>query len=71
MKFLFRSPDEDLVVVGGISQQPPEGDGVGDAAQVDEEHRRDGLDMEAVIDVAAVKWNLPLDVEPQTSTNPV
>ncbi|TNN77653.1 hypothetical protein EYF80_012243 [Liparis tanakae] len=34
-----------LVVVGGVSQQTTEGDGVGDAAQVDEEHCGDGLNL--------------------------
>ncbi|TNN43015.1 hypothetical protein EYF80_046786 [Liparis tanakae] len=60
----------DLVVVGGVPQQTPEGDGVGDAAQVDEEHGRDALDVEPVVDVAAEPRNLPLDVEPQAASEP-
>ena len=53
-----------LVVVGGVSQQASEGDGVGDAAQVDEEHRRDGLDVETSVEVTAEPRRLPLDVQP-------
>ena len=42
-----------LVVIRGVPQQPSESDGVGDAAQVDEEHSGDGLDVEAVVQIAA------------------
>ena len=65
------SPYRDLVIVGSIPQQPSEGDGVGDAAQVDEEHSRDGLDMEAVVDIATIPRDLPLEVEPQSACKPV
>lgn len=61
----------DLVVVSCISEQTSKCDGIGDAAQVDEEHSRDGLDMETIIYVATVPGGLPLDVQPQTSSNPV
>lgn len=53
---------EDLVIVSGISQQSPKGDGIGDAAQVDEEHSGDGLNMEAIIDITAIPRNLPFNV---------
>lgn len=52
-----------LVVVGGVSQQASEGDGVGDAAQVDEEHGRDGLDVEALVEIAGNPGQLPLYVQ--------
>lgn len=41
-----------LVVVGRVSQQAAEGDGVGDASQVDEEHGRDGLNVETLVEIA-------------------
>lgn len=41
-----------LVVVGSVSQQAAEGDGVGDASQVDEEHGGDGLDVETFVEIA-------------------
>ena len=53
-----------LVIVGSIAQQSSKGDGVGDAAQVDEEHSRDGLDMEAIVDITTIKRHLPFDVQP-------
>lgn len=41
----------DLVVVSCISKQTSKCDGIGDAAQVDEEHGRDGLDVETLIKI--------------------
>lgn len=52
-----------LVIVRGIPQKPTEGDGVGDTAQVDEQNCRDGLDVEAVIEVTWEPGQLPLDVQ--------
>lgn len=68
---LRRSLYRDLVIVGSIPQQSSEGDGIGDAAQVDEEHSRDGLDMEAVVDITTIPRDLPLDVQPQSTCKPV
>lgn len=61
---------EDLVIVSSISQQSTKGDGIGDATQVNEENSRDGLDMEAVVNVTTVKRNLAFDVQPHTTTDP-
>lgn len=61
---------ENLVIVSGVPQESSKGDGIGDAAQVDEEHSRDGLDMEAVIDIATIPRDLPLDVQPQATAKP-
>lgn len=61
----------DLVVVSCISEQTSKCDGIGYAAQVDEEHSRDGLDMEPIIYVTAVPGDLPLDVQPQTTSKSV
>ncbi len=59
-----------LVVVGCVPQQSSEGDGISDAAQVNEEHRRDGLDVEAIIEVTESPGRFTLDVQPQSSTKP-
>lgn len=40
-----------LVVVSRVSQQASEGDGVGNAAQVDEKHSGDGLNVETFIEI--------------------
>lgn len=59
-----------LIVVRGIPQQPPEGDGVGDAAQVDEEDGRDGLDVNPIVEIAGEPVQLALQIQVQTSTEP-
>lgn len=61
----------DLVIVSSIPKQSSKGDGIGDAAQVDEEHSRNGLDMEAVIDIATIPRDLPFDVQPQSPSEPI
>lgn len=61
----------DLVIVSSIPEQSSKGDGIGDAAQVDEEHSRNGLDMEAVIDIATIPRDLPFDVQPQSPSEPI
>lgn len=53
-----------LVIVSGVSQQTSKSDGIGYAPKVDEEHSRDGLDMEAIIDITTVPRDLPFDVQP-------
>lgn len=40
-----------LVVVRSISQQASKGDGVGNAAQIDKEHGRDGLKVETLVEI--------------------
>lgn len=60
-----------LVIVSSIPKQSSKGDGIGDAAQVDEEHSRNGLDMEAVIDIATIPRDLPFDVQPHSPTEPI
>lgn len=40
-----------LIVVSGVPQKPSKGDRVGDAAEVDEQDGRDGLNVEAIIEV--------------------
>ena len=60
-----------LVVVSRISQEPTKGDCVGDAAQVDEEHSRNGLDVKAVQEVTEYPGRLTLDVQEQTTTESV
>ncbi len=57
-----------LVVVGCVPQKSSKGDCIGDAAQVNEEHRRDGLDVEAIIEVTESPGHFTLDVQPQSST---
>lgn len=47
----YKTSCGDLVVVCGVAQQASEGDGVGDAAQVDKEHSRDGLDVESLVQI--------------------
>lgn len=65
MAWLLTTVDyTNLVIVSSISQQSSKCDGISDAAQVDEKHSRDGLDMEAIVDIAAVPWDLPLNVQP-------
>lgn len=59
-----------LVIVRGIAQEPSEGDGVGDAAEVDEENGGDGLDVEAIVEVAEEPGQLPLDVQAQAAEAP-
>lgn len=56
-----------LVVVGGVPQQSSKGDRIGDAAQVNEEHRRDRLDVEALVEVTEQPGHFTLDVQPQSS----
>lgn len=41
----------DLVVICGISQKSSKGDGISDAAQIDEEHGGDGLNVKTLVDV--------------------
>lgn len=57
-----------LVVVCCITQQASEGDGIGNAAQVDEEHSRDRLDVETLIKITRQPWQFPLYVQIQTTT---
>lgn len=40
-----------LIIVGGITQKPTKGDRIGDTAEVDEQNGRDGLDVEAIVEV--------------------
>lgn len=40
-----------LVIVGSVSQQATEGDGIGDASQVNEEHGGDGLNVETLVEI--------------------
>lgn len=56
-----------MVVVRGVPQQSSKGDGIGDAAQVNEEHCRDRLDVEAVVEVTETPGHFTLDVQPQSS----
>ena len=60
-----------LVIVGGIPQKPSKGNRVGDAAQVDEEDGRDGLDVEAIVEVTEEPGQLPLDIQTQATEEPV
>lgn len=62
---------EDLVIVSRIPKQSSKGDGIGDAPQVDEQHGRDRLDMEAVIDIATIPRDFPFDVQPQSTCKPI
>lgn len=59
-----------LIIVSGIAQEPSEGDGVGDAAEVDEEDGGDGLDVEAVVEVTEEPGQLPLDIQAQATEAP-
>lgn len=70
-RFMMLQLHEDLVIVGSIPEESSKGDRIGDAAQVDEEHSRDGLDMEAVVDVATIPRDLPFDVQPQSTCKPI
>lgn len=56
-----------LVVVGRVPQQSSKGDCIGDAAQVNEEHRRDRLDVEALVEVTEQPGHFTFDVQPQSS----
>lgn len=58
----------DLVVICGVAQEASEGDGVGDATQVDKEHGGDGLDVEALVEVAGDPGQLALDVQVEATT---
>lgn len=60
-----------LVIISCIPKQSSKRDGIGDAAQVDEKHSRNGLNMEAVINITAIPRNLPFDVQPQSTANPI
>ena len=62
---------ENLVIVCSIPKQASKGDGICDAAKVDEEHSRDGLNMEAIIDITAKPWDLPFNVQPQSTAKPI
>lgn len=59
-----------LVIVSGIPQKAAKGDCVGDAAQVDEEDGRDGLDVEAIVEVAEEPGQLPFDIQTQATEEP-
>lgn len=65
-----RREASDLHVVGGVSQQPSEGDGVRDGSQVNEQDGRQRLYVESVVKVARVKRELPLDVQNETAAEP-
>lgn len=57
-----------LVVVCRVAQQASKGDGICDAAQVDEEHSRDRLDVESLIKITGQPRQFPLYVQIQTTT---
>lgn len=59
-----------LIIVSGIPQKPTKGDCVGDAAEVDEQDGRDGLDVEAIVEVTWEPGQLPLDIQTQASEEP-
>lgn len=59
-----------LIIVCGIPQKPTKGDGVGDTAEVDEQNSRDGLDVEAVIEVTWEPGQLPLDIQAKAPKEP-
>lgn len=40
-----------LIIVSGIPQKPTKGDCVGDTAEVDEQDGRDGLNVEAIVEI--------------------
>lgn len=45
-------------------------DRVGNTAEVDEQNSRDGLEVEAIIEVAWEPGQLPLDIQTQSSKEP-
>jgi len=49
-----------LVIVSSVSEEATKGDGVGDAAQVDEEHSRDRLNVEPLVEITWQPWQFPL-----------
>lgn len=57
-----------LVIVSSVSQQAAESDGVSDAPQVDEEHSRDGLNVEALVEITRQPRQFPLYVQVQAAT---
>lgn len=59
-----------LIIVCGIPQKPTEGDSIGDTAEVDEQDSRDGLDVEAIIEVTWEPGQLPLYIQTQSSKKP-
>lgn len=59
-----------LHVVRGVAEQAPEGDGVGDRAQVDEEDGGEGLDVQPVVEVAGEERQLALDVQDEAAAEP-
>lgn len=63
-------PHTHLIIVSGIPQKPTKGDCVGDAAEVDEQDGRDGLDVEAIVEVTWEPGQLPLDIQMQATEEP-
>ena len=71
LRFALTSPIyTHLIIVSGISQKPTKGDRVGDAAEVDEQDGRDGLNVEAVVEVTGEPGQLPLDIKTQATEEP-
>lgn len=56
-----------LVVVCGVSEETTKGDGISDAAQIDEEHSGDGLDVESLVEIAGQERKFPLYVQVQAT----
>ena len=50
------------VAVGGVVEEPPEGDDRGENGEVDEEEAGHALDVERVFEVAPEERRFPLDV---------
>lgn len=59
-----------LIVVCGVPQESPKGDGVGDAAEVDKQDGRDGLNVEAIIEVTWEPRQFPFDIQTQPTKEP-
>ena len=56
--------------LGGLPQQPPEGDDGGHAGAVEEEEGGHALQAQTVPEVAEVERGLPLDVQQQPAKQP-
>lgn len=59
-----------LHVLGGVSKQAAKGDGIGYSAQVNKQGSRQGLDVQAIVEIACKEWQLSLNIPNQTTTKP-
>lgn len=70
LRFAHLRSHTHLVIVSGVPQKPTKGDRVGDAAEVDEQDGRDGLNVEAVTEITWEPRQLPLDIQTQAPEEP-